>query len=330
VNSPFDNHRTRRLGLAASLALVLALAAAPAATAGWVTAGNSTLAAHEESTFACTDGVQTAYATNGDTSAGSGVPGPFFATHPWVWAAVKVAQSPTLPVPTVVDAFDEVVVLPRMSVDTGQGGVKLYSGLIQVHSSAPLTRGWFVRLLNRAPLEPIVGSEPNPVLPNGFPVQVPEAGCTLPPPPPIGGRGCLGGDGNVIVGTRGNDVLVGTNRDDVIVGGAGNDVINGLGGDDLLCGEDGDDVIAGGSGHDGLDGGAGDDILGAGFGNDLLLGGDGADTMSGSFGDDILKGEAGDDLLIGGAALDVGTFDPADGGPGTDACFQADLAVSCP
>jgi hypothetical protein len=68
-------------------------------------------------------------------------------------------------------------------------------------------------------------------------------------------------DGELIVGSTGDDVLVGTGGWDIIVGGRGNDTLNGGGGLDYICGGRGWDVLRGGEGDDFLYGGVGRDKL---------------------------------------------------------------------
>lgn len=53
-----------------------------------------------------------------------------------------------------------------------------------------------------------------------------------------------GTEGQVIVGTDGDDTIEGSANDDLIDGGAGNDTISGNGGNDIIDGGTGDDVIA--------------------------------------------------------------------------------------
>lgn len=157
-------------------------------------------------------------------------------------------------------------------------------------------------------------------------------------------------EGNVIIGTAGNDVIGAasapsgepftTVRDDVILGnggddtayggdgadrlfgGAGDDVLGGDSGDDLVEGEEGNDKLYGGTGADTLRGGpgrdlllgdAGDDVLDGGQDNDSVFGFDGNDLLAGGDGNDNLNGEVGDDILTGGAGVDILT-----GGPGAD------------
>ena len=57
-------------------------------------------------------------------------------------------------------------------------------------------------------------------------------------------------DGNVMVGTKGNDVLVGGDGDDAIFGSLGNDTLSGGDGDDFLVGGKGSDKLSGGYGND--------------------------------------------------------------------------------
>ncbi|HEX6208990.1 MAG TPA: hypothetical protein VF058_11625 [Actinomycetota bacterium] len=81
---------------------------------------------------------------------------------------------------------------------------------------------------------------------------------------------CLGKRAT-IVGTSKGEVIRGTKRNDVIVAKGGDDVIRGKGGHDRICAGGGDDVLIGGKGRDRLDGG---------FGADMFRGGPGRDTVS--------------------------------------------------
>jgi len=139
-------------------------------------------------------------------------------------------------------------------------------------------------------------------------------------------------NGEVIVGTPGDDVLVGTRRSDLIIGGGGNDRILGGNGRDHICGGEGDDVIIGGNGADVIDGGAGGDVVHGGNGRDLVYGSAGDDRLIGSRGADRLFGGPGDDRLWGGPGRD--TLDGGDGhdtvrgGGGVDTCTLSEL-VRC-
>jgi Ca2+-binding RTX toxin-like protein len=112
-------------------------------------------------------------------------------------------------------------------------------------------------------------------------------------------------DGNLIVGTDGDDVIEGTAGPDVIVGLDGDDTINANGGADVICAGDGDDVVNGNSGADIIRGQAGVDVLFGGGGNDTIKGGGGDDTIKGNNGKDMLWGGSGRDTISGGAKADT-------------------------
>ena len=97
---------------------------------------------------------------------------------------------------------------------------------------------------------------------------------------------------NVVVGTAAGEVLHGTKGDDLIIG---------LGGDDELRGSFGDDCLIGGPGEDTLRGGHGDDVLLGGDNDDLLEGGQGNDHMDGGANDTDPPG----DECKGGNGLDT-------------------------
>jgi RTX calcium-binding nonapeptide repeat (4 copies) len=67
--------------------------------------------------------------------------------------------------------------------------------------------------------------------------------------------------GNLIVGTAGDDVLMGTDGVDIIWGLGGNDTIYGRGGNDVIFGEQGDDCLFGGADNDTLFGLSGLDVI---------------------------------------------------------------------
>ena len=97
---------------------------------------------------------------------------------------------------------------------------------------------------------------------------------------------------NVVVGTAAGEVLNGTKDDDLIIG---------LGGDDELQGSFGDDCLIGGPGEDTLRGSHGDDVLLGGDNDDLLEGGQGNDHMDGGANDTDPPG----DECKGGNGLDT-------------------------
>ena len=141
------------------------------------------------------------------------------------------------------------------------------------------------------------------------------------------------GDGQMIVGTQGDDLLEGTSGGDTICGLGGKDTLIGLDGDDLLAGNGandilrgnaGQDVLRGAGGEDTLAGGSDDDRIIAGGGADILRGGGGNDVMKGGGDKDVLRGRSGNDKLFGGKANDALNGGPGkdlqNGGPGEDVC----------
>lgn len=112
------------------------------------------------------------------------------------------------------------------------------------------------------------------------------------------------GDGEVIVGTDGDDELEGTSGDDVICGLDGDDNIKGKGGHDTIHGDAGDDEIRGGAGNDSIYGGPGDDEIYGHSGHDDIFGGGGADLIFGNKGNDTIKGHSANDMLRGGKGHD--------------------------
>ena len=116
-------------------------------------------------------------------------------------------------------------------------------------------------------------------------------------------------DGELIIGTDGNDHIDGEEGDYEIQGLAGND---------RLEGGDGDDLLWGGEGNDRLEGDDGNDTLYGDEGNDTLRGDDGDDTLYGGAGNDDLRGDDGNDLLIYDAVLNSGFHDVYDGGDDFD------------
>lgn len=123
----------------------------------------------------------------------------------------------------------------------------------------------------------------------------------------------------------GGERIDGTNGDDVIHAGSGDDRVDAFGGDDLVCGGGGDDRIEGDFGADTVIGGGGDD-------RDpekgpRLVGGPGGDFIYGSRGDDLLRGNSGADEHYGEQG-----DDEHDAGSGNDLCRGgkgADIATSC-
>ncbi len=140
-----------------------------------------------------------------------------------------------------------------------------------------------------------------------------------------------GSDGEMIVGTSGNDTLIGGADDDMLLGDDGNDVLYGGGGNDMIAaavghdrlyGGDGNDSMGGGPGNDTMEGGPGRDSMGGGLGDDSMEGGTGNDLLSGGPGNDNLDGGEGDDMLAGSFGNDTveggGGADNIGGGPGRD------------
>lgn len=156
---------------------------------------------------------------------------------------------------------------------------------------------------------------PSPVAPPPPPPVAP------PPPPPLPQPGCPA-QGNVIVGTSGDDTRTGTAAADIVFGRAGNDVLRGAGGGDCLYGDAGTDRLSGdagadrafgGQGADRLNGGAGNDRLNGQAGNDVLSGGAGVDRISGGAGADRISARDGRrDTITCGAGRDRVTADRRD------------------
>ena len=103
---------------------------------------------------------------------------------------------------------------------------------------------------------------------------------------------------NVIGRDGGNgDIVIGSNGDNHLDGRGGNDSLLGGGGDDTLLGGIGFDTLKGGGGHDLIQGGENSDILLGGGGNDTIFGGDHHDTIEGGGGADVIDGGTGDNTL---------------------------------
>ena len=122
--------------------------------------------------------------------------------------------------------------------------------------------------------------------------------------------------GDLLVGSKGDDKLKGDRGSDDIRGSTGDDRLFGMRGDDTLSGEDGNDALWGGRGNDALKGGEGNDRLYAGRGDDTLEGGAGNDRLEGDRGSDLLEGGAGNDRLHGGRGSDR-----LEGGAGDDQLY---------
>ena len=107
-----------------------------------------------------------------------------------------------------------------------------------------------------------------------------------------------GWNGNIIVGTNGDDTLRGTKQADLILGLQGNDTISGRGGADVICGGAGADKITSAGANDQLDGGTENDRLNSGSGfHDVVIGGPGDDKLSDPDGVLIMQGGPGADKL---------------------------------
>ncbi len=105
-------------------------------------------------------------------------------------------------------------------------------------------------------------------------------------------------NGNILVGTAGQNNLIGTPDNDLILGLDGNDILNGKAGDDVICGGEGNDLIYGELGTDYLDGGNHNDVLNGGTGDfDVLIGGEGNDTLLDPDGVADLQGGPGNDQV---------------------------------
>ena len=106
---------------------------------------------------------------------------------------------------------------------------------------------------------------------------------------------------------------------DVIIGSKGDDTIDGRGGDDTICAGRGADDVQGGEGDDAIFGEKGDDTLRGGDGDDLILGGNGNDNILGGMGEDKMFGNDGHDILHG--VEDPAEADELKGGDGKNLCF---------
>ncbi|EDX83384.1 type I secretion target GGXGXDXXX repeat protein domain protein [Synechococcus sp. PCC 7335] len=123
-------------------------------------------------------------------------------------------------------------------------------------------------------------------------------------------------DGEVVLGTDGDEIIEGSRGSDQVYGGAGNDVLIGLQGSDYIVGQQGRDIILGKGGDDILvgedlfnpieapDGSPSSDLPFV--GGDVIDGGKGDDLLLGSSGDDVLLPGFGDNAVDGGEGTDVG------------------------
>ncbi len=114
----------------------------------------------------------------------------------------------------------------------------------------------------------------------------------------------VGGDSEILEGTKKWDVLIGNEAANTIWGRQGNDTIWGLGGEDLIEGHEGDDTVYGGTEADTIHGNAGDDTLEGNSGTDTIHGGSGNDLIHGNAGNDTLYGEDGADTVWGDESVD--------------------------
>ncbi|WP_309737102.1 cadherin domain-containing protein [Sphingomonas sp. SORGH_AS_0742] len=137
------------------------------------------------------------------------------------------------------------------------------------------------------------------------------------------------------------EVVVGTSGDDFLNGGVGNDSLSGLGGNDILIGGVGADRLDGGDGSDQVDYGqssagvtvyldgtpgvggdaqgdvlAGIENINGSLYNDVLLGSSGSNVIDAGPGDDVLNGHGGGDTLIGGTGTDTVSYADATTGIG--------------
>jgi Ca2+-binding RTX toxin-like protein len=105
----------------------------------------------------------------------------------------------------------------------------------------------------------------------------------------------------------------GSNEGDIFVGTTGNDVYHGRGGSDSLLGNWGNDRLWGDAGNDAVTGGGGNDRLFGGSGNDRISGEGGTDIMTGGRGLDTFYYTANGNLLPGaGHGFDrITDFDPS-------------------
>ncbi|WP_147105848.1 calcium-binding protein [Tateyamaria sp. syn59] len=117
-------------------------------------------------------------------------------------------------------------------------------------------------------------------------------------------------EGQLLIGTIGDDNISGGEGDDDIIGllgndtldggPGGNDIIQGLNGDDLIIGGEGNDAMQGRGDNDTVQGFSGDDWVDGNDGQDLVRGGGGSDVVIGGQGEDTVDGRSGDDVVIGG------------------------------
>ena len=116
---------------------------------------------------------------------------------------------------------------------------------------------------------------------------------------------CSGRTPTHVAPSNDGEVMIGTPGDDVMIGGAGDDLIQGLGGRDC---------IFGGAGNDRLEGGPNNDLIGGGPGRDVIFGGPGRDRMFGDVGHDkIIPGPGDREKIVGGRGNDTLAYSPGFG-----------------
>jgi len=115
-----------------------------------------------------------------------------------------------------------------------------------------------------------------------------------------------GGAGfNTLRGGEGDDRLAGAGEfGDRLFGGSGRDRVVGGPGGDSLRGESGRDRVSGGAGNDELSGNSGDDRVGGDAGRDTVYGRSGKDLVRGGPGSDKLDGGSGRDRIDAGSGND--------------------------
>lgn len=125
------------------------------------------------------------------------------------------------------------------------------------------------------------------------------------------------GWGNDIAGTgTGWDTVNAGGGNDSVFGGTGNDILRGDAGHDQLWAGDHDDLVEGGDGND---------MAGGGRGDDTLRGGAGNDTLYAFYGDDRIGGGGGNEEIWAGPGADRiwgdGGNDSIGAGPGSDTVY---------
>jgi Ca2+-binding RTX toxin-like protein len=123
-------------------------------------------------------------------------------------------------------------------------------------------------------------------------------------------------------GDGGDQIGVGLTGGPHLVDARGYDAASAL----VLTTGDLDDVVLGSPRTEFVSSGGGDDVVRVGRGGSRIDGGDGDDILVGGVDLDFFSGGAGDDIMIGRG----GTFEVADGGPGTDVAVGIDSLVNVP